>query len=240
MLWSLASAQRPHKQDYDRFVHLVNVFRTNHYDPAALMAQSPFLVQDILANSILHRADQDLRELGLTIGAAVDEIDGWLASVRNVFNAHFWDEQAGLYYDYDVRTGRLLRVNTEMTFMPLYAGLADQAQADRLVAAHLLNSAEYAPGEKARFWITSASQTEPGWEARRYWRGPAWIITNWLIVDGLRRYGYQGLADAILSDSLQLIREAGFWEYFDASNGSGCGSPDFSWSAALAIELMAG
>jgi len=236
----VSGSQRPHQEDYDRFIHLVNFFRTSRYDSATLLAQSPFLVQDILTNSILHRADQDLRELALIIGEPVAEIDGWIKSVRSTFNARFWNEEAGLYYDYDVRAGRSVQVNTEMTFMPLVAGLADQTQADRLVAAHLLNPAEYAPGGRVRFWVTSVSQTEPAWEARRYWRGPVWIITNWLIADGLQRYGYAEIAAAIRRDSLHLLRETGFWEYFDASDGSGCGSPDFSWSAALAIELLAG
>ena len=235
----VSGSQRPHKEDYDRFIHLVNFFRTNQYDSAVLLAQSPFLVQDILTNSILHRADQDLRELAAAIGEPVDEIDSWLHSVRGAFNARFWDEEGGLYHDYDLRAGRQVPVNTAMTFMPLYAGLASQAQADRLVAEHLLNPAEYAPGKNVRFWVTSASQTEPAWEARRYWRGPVWIITNWLIADGLKRYGYPEIAEAIRRDSLQMLRETGFWEYFDACDGSGCGSPDFSWSAALAIELLA-
>jgi len=60
------------------------------------------------------------------------------------------------------------------------------------------------------------------------------------VTDGLRRYGYQAQADAISRDSLRLIRETGFWEYFNAANGSGCGSPEFSWSAALTIELLEG
>jgi glycogen debranching enzyme len=235
----VSSTQRPHQADYDRFIHLVNIFRTNQYDSAALLAQSPFLVQDILTNSILHQADQDLRELAQAIDEPVDEIDGWISSVRGVFNTHFWDEDSGLFFDYDVRAGGQVRVNTQITFMPLYAGLASQAQADRLVKTHLLNPQEYAPGQRARFWVTSSSQAEPGWEARRYWRGPVWIITNWLIAKGLERYGYSQIADAIRHDSVQLLRETGFWEYFDASDGSGCGSPDFSWSAALAIELLA-
>ena len=235
----VAGSQRPHKEDYDRFIHLVNIFRTNRYNPAALLAQSPFLVQDILTNSILYRADRDLRELALVIGEAMDEIDGWMDSVRGAFHARFWDDEAGLYFDYDVRAGGPLRVNTQMTFMPLYAGLASQAQADRLVVEHLLNPAEYAPGGKVRYWVTSASQGEPAWEAARYWRGPVWIITNWLIADGLVNYGYLDLAQAVRRDSLRLLRGTGFWEYFDAGDGSGCGSPDFSWSAALAIELLA-
>lgn len=233
----VSGAQRPHKEDYDRFIHLVNVFRTRRYDPAALLADSPFLVQDLLTISILHRADQDLRELAVEIGEPVAEIDGWIDTVSKVFNRRFWDETRGLYFDYDLRAGAPIPVNTQAAFLPLYAGLPSPNQAERLVREHLLNPAEYAPGSEVSHWITSTSHTEPNWEARRYWRGPVWIITNWLISIGLDHYGYTDLASAIRRDSLRLIETAGFWEYFDARDGSGCGSPDFSWSAALAIEL---
>jgi hypothetical protein len=41
----------------------------------------------------------------------------------------------------------------------------------------------------------------------------------------------------IRRDSLGLMEGAGFREYYDPRDGSGCGSTDFSWSAALALEL---
>jgi mannosylglycerate hydrolase len=122
--------------------------------------------------------------------------------------------------------------------MPLYAGLADARQARRLITEHWLNPAEYGPDSKIRFSITSTSKAEPAWEARRYWRGPVWIILNWLLADGLRRYGFDDLADVLRRDSLALMTRSGFWEYFDPCDGSGCGSPDFSRSAALAIEFL--
>ena len=85
------------------------------------------------------------------------------------------------------------------------------------------------------FSLTTASKTEPAWEARRYWRGPVWIILNWLLADGLRRHGFDTLAETLRRDSLELMARSGFREYYDPRDGSGCGSTDFSWSAALAL-----
>jgi len=59
-----------------------------------------------------------------------------------------------------------------------------------------------------------------------------------LLADGLRRYGFDDLADALRRDSLELMTRSGFREYYDPRDGDGCGSTDFSWSAALAIELL--
>ena len=81
----VAAAERPFDADYDRFIHLIDVFRRAHYDPEALLARSPFLVQDVLFNSILHRADEDLHALALELGEPAGEIEGWMARVRANF-----------------------------------------------------------------------------------------------------------------------------------------------------------
>jgi glycogen debranching enzyme len=60
---------------------------------------------------------------------------------------------------------------------------------------------------------------------------------NWIIAQGLRRYGYVAQADALARDSLALIDQSGFREYYDPRDGSGCGATDFSWTAALALDM---
>ena len=229
--------ERPNRAEYERFIYLIDVFRKLGYAPDELRSGSPFLVQDILFNTILFRADEDLRALALSLGQPTDEIDSWLKGMRLNFNARCWDESMGLYYDYDVRAGKPIRVNTASTFLPMFAGLPSKTQAQRLVEKHLLNADEYAPAGEVRHWVTTTAKTEPTWEPRRYWRGPVWIIMNWFLMEGLQRYGYDDLAEVIRKDTLGLIEAAGFREYYDARDGSGCGSVDFSWSAALALEL---
>jgi len=229
--------ERPHREDYERFIYLIDVFRRLRYAPGELLAHSPFLVQDILFNSILFRADEDLRAMAVDLGQPTDEIDSWINRMQQNFNPRFWEESTGLYYDYDMKTGQPIRVNTASTFMPLFAGLPSIEQAEKLVNDHLLNKEEYAPNGDMNHWVTTTARSEPNWEPRRYWRGPVWIIMNWFLIEGLRRYGYDDLARNIQDDTLGLIEEGGFREYYDVRDGSGCGSTDFSWSAALAIEM---
>ena len=52
-----------------------------------------------------------------------------------------------------------------------------------------------------------------------------------------RRYGYADLADKLAADTFGLVETQGFHEYYDPRDGSACGAADFSWSAALALEL---
>jgi glycogen debranching enzyme len=230
-------SERPHQIDYARFIYLIDLFRRNAYQAEALLEHSPFLVQDVLFNAILFQADEDLRLLAAEIDQPTTEIDGWLSSIRVSFTSRFWDEGQGLYFDTDLRAGKPIKVNTAATFMPLYAGLASRDQAERLIREHWMNPVEYAPTPTIPYQITSASRSEKTWEPRRYWRGPVWIVANWLLCLGMTRYGYLNLAEELRRNSLALLSRSGFREYYDPRDGSGCGSTDFSWSAALTFEL---
>jgi hypothetical protein len=232
----VAADERPLAKDYERFVFLIDQDRLHGWDAAWLMANSPFLVQDVMFCSILHRADEDLLAIAGLLGEDASEIAGWIDQTRRVFNGRFWNETRGLYLDYDMRMGAPIPVNTFVTFMPLIAGLASAQQSARLMTEHWDNPAEYAPGADSRYRIPSTSKQEAAYNPRRYWCGPVWIVTNWLMHQGLKRYGLTTAARDLAADSRTLVETRGFYEYYDPRDGQGLGAPDFSWPAALVLE----
>ena len=78
----------------------------------------------------------------------------------------------------------------------------------------------------------------PGFDEKRYWQGPTWVNTNWLIIQGLRRYGYNKFADQLKAKTLELVAKSGFSEYFSPLDGAPYGIDNFSWTAALVIDLL--
>jgi hypothetical protein len=52
--------------------------------------------------------------------------------------------------------------------------------------------------------------------------------------------GQPETARAIVDASLELIRQSGFAEYYDPRTGEPCGGNQFSWTAAMVIEFLAG
>ena len=230
--------ERPLAPDYERFVHLIDLGRRARWEPRTLLEQMPFVIQDVMLGAILHRADEDLRALALELGEPTQELDARLARTRENFDARFWDDARGLYFDYDIRAHAPIRVNACHTFAPMFAGLASPAQAARLVREHFDNPDEYAPSDNSRFSLPSTAKHEPGYAPRRYWCGPVWIQINWIIAQGLLRYGYGAQAEQLRRDSLALVEQSGFREYFDPRDGTGCGAVEFSWSAALTLEFL--
>ncbi len=234
----VAADERPVSGDYDRFMYLIRRYREAAWDAQTLYQTAPFCVQDTFTSAILGRADEDLLVLAKRLGEPSDEIEGWLGRTQRAFDTRLWDEDAGLYYDFDLRSGQGVRENTCATFLPLYAGLASHTQAARLVETHLLNPDEYAPDEHTRYFLPSAAKNSAYFEPKRYWRGPVWLNINWLLVQGLRRYGYAEVADTVTAHTLELIERGSFAEYYDPRDGTPCGAREFSWSAALALELL--
>jgi glycogen debranching enzyme len=43
--------------------------------------------------------------------------------------------------------------------------------------------------EQVKYGVPSIDPEDPRFEPLRYWRGPVWIIINWMISNGLRHYG---------------------------------------------------
>ena len=234
----VAADERPVEDDYNHFMALIGGYREAAWDAEVLYATAPFCVLDVSTNAILYRADEDLVFLAELLAEPTEEPQEWLKRTRDAFDTYFWDEQLGLYYDFDLRSGQPVRENTCATFLPLYAGLADETQAARLVE-HLSSPYEYAPNDHTRYTLPSVAKNSPSFEPRRYWCGPVWIHINWFVVQGLGRYGYTGLLDTLKAHTFELMEQGGFTEYYDPRDGTPCGAREFSWSAALALELLA-
>src|SRR5215207_3430955 len=64
----VAAGDRPLDAAYDRFAYLVKLFAERDYDEARIRGDCPFLVQDVLFNSLLCQADRDLAQIARVLG----------------------------------------------------------------------------------------------------------------------------------------------------------------------------
>jgi glycogen debranching enzyme len=207
--------------------------RRDKYDSAAILKHPPFAIEDLTYNCILIRANVLLRQLAADIGVSLPATLESAMRKNEVALESLWDHTAESYYSRDLRTGELLKEQSIAALMPLYAGCVDAARAKRLVSM-LADPAVFG----ARYPVPSVPLGSRGFNPTRYWQGPTWVNMNWLIIDGLRRYGLTAEADALRQKTLELVAGSGFYEYYHPVNGEPAGVRDFSWTAALAIDLL--
>ena len=86
--------------------------------------------------------------------------------------------------------------------------------------------------------VPSVPQNSSYFDPYKYWQGPTWVNTNWLIIDGLTRYGFLAEAKLLKEKTLELVEKSGFYEYFNPLDGGPAGAANFSWTAALTIDLV--
>jgi glucosylglycerate hydrolase len=164
-------------------------------------------------------------------------IEGWIERGRNGLERQ-WDADLGLCVDYDLLAGEPLRVRTVAGFAPLIAGDLSEERLRALLQT--LDSPAFAGHEGLRWPLPpSTSPDEPGFHPRSYWRGPVWPVANWLLWWSLIRAGEPDLASRMRRDTLGQLAEGGFAEYFEPFTGEPLGSHEQSWTAAVALDMLA-
>ena len=143
-----------------------------------------------------------------------------------------------MYHSYDLTQHKIIRVHTASCASPLYAHIPDKEKAFK-VKEHLFTTYPFHQ-EDVCVSVPTYDKTQEGFIPTNYWRGPIWVNTNWMIYKGLLNYGFEDIARKIGLNIIRFINELGFWEYFYPSEMRGLGSNNFSWTAALLIDILYG
>jgi hypothetical protein len=64
------------------------------------------------------------------------------------------------------------------------------------------------------------------------------VNVNWFLVRGLEAAGLVAEARQLADLTIDLVSRSGFVEYYEPTTGEPLGARDFSWSAALTIDLL--
>ena len=229
----IPAAERSSDDDGLRMLALVYRAKRAGFDLRHIRRRRSVLIQDLAFNSVLAVANRAL----ISIADALDEeldpgLHERLASTAPALE-ELWDEPKGRYGSRDVTTGALITLPTVATFLPLWAGIAPER------AVRLLSLLAGPSGFWPAFPVPSVPTDARRFDASRYWKGPTWVNTNWMIVQGLRASGASDVADEIRDRTLAMVDAAGMFEYFSPLTGEGIGAADFSWTAALVLDLLA-
>ena len=148
-----------------------------------------------------------------------------------------WDERSGLFLD-EAQPGRARpAVATVAALAPLALPDLPEPIGRRLVEEHLLSPREFLTPVAPPSVAASEPSYEPGGAhgpIRRYWRGPTWVNTAWLVWLGLRRLGYVEESARLAQGLVGAVEREGLREYYDPRDGTGLGARDFAWSALIA------
>lgn len=215
------------------FYDVIRRLRRKTYNTEKILMRSLFAIEDLTFNSIFIRANQHLLEIAKSIKREIpDDLKERMAKSEGAME-QLWDAYSSQYYSRNFVTHKLIKEPSIATLMPLYAGTVTKERAEQLVSL-LERKDMFGPA----FPIPTVPIDSNWFNPFGYWQGPTWINTNWLIIDGLRRMGFNDHAEALAESTIELVQKGGFNEYFNPETGEPAGAVNFSWTAALIIDLL--
>lgn len=206
--------------------------RRKNYDIKRILAHSLFAIEDVSFNAIFIRNNQILRNIAKELKQPLDnELTDNMQRTEKAFES-LWDPYVGQYYSREFVGHRLIKESSIATLIALYSGIVPKSNAEQIVS--LLENEQYFGSP---YPVASAPQNSDWFDEKRYWQGPSWVNTNWLIIDGLQRAGFIEHANALRETTLEMVQKQGFFEYFSPLDGAPAGAEHFSWTAAVTIDL---
>ena len=222
-------SQRPLKIDYDRYVTIKNHLKEMNYDPKKLYFKSKFNVVDVGFNSLFLKALKDLDFLLGYIGKRSPYLKNYIflneKKLIKLFNL-----KKMKFKNKDLKNNFSVEIPSITNFFMLFADLSNNLINKRLIKS----LKKYYKKEKYLF--PSISSRHKSFEEKRYWRGPVWINCNWIIYQGLKNKDKK-FAEIIRKKTIDLIENKKFYEYYSCKSGLGMGAKNFSWTAALYLDL---
>jgi glycogen debranching enzyme len=223
------------RAESDRHVSLVRSLRDAGYRAEYLRDDHPFVVEDPLFNAVFLASTHALAEVAELVGADPGPHREAAERIHLAMLDRLWDGEACCFRARDVRTGQLIPVVTIAGFAPLLDPDLPPPVVRGL--AELLLSARFAGA--TGYPVPTCDVQSAAFDRSGFWRGPTWVNTNWLVWMGAVTHHLDAISNLLLGSTLRLVRQSGFREYFDPFDGTGRGSHDFSWSAALVLDLLA-
>jgi len=231
--------ERPTKKEYDKYIYLIEIMKKHNYDIKKFYKKFPFKIKDIVFSTILFVANKSLIEIGKVINEDTSKIKAWNKKISKNFLRYLCPDPNSecLFYDYDIVADKQIVKRSVSSLIPLYTGVIDKEMAK--IILNWLNHAHFCGSGKCKYPAAPSIDIHSSYFTTiTYWRGPIWINVNWMLYQGLKNYGFTKKANELKNALINIVTEQGFFEYFDPMKGDGIGSNNFSWTAALIIDLL--
>ena len=209
-------------------------------------------------NSMLVMEAKSLAEMASSLGLP-DESRKYRKDAEkctSLINHTMWDPETSYYYNvnrndqsFSFRKTNDLKIKEIIGFLPLWAGVADDAKA-QLLLKKITDTSE--------FWLpygvpslTAAMHAIPGnlpavncvYNPIGYWNGPVWIQWNYLLYRGLRDYGYHeaatNLSRKVIDNMVyHLKNDHVFWEFYSADDRQAGWNKTYIWAGIVARMMI--
>ena len=192
-------------------------------------------------------------------------------ALKKAVQEHCWDKKDGMYYSVDINllpyTGEpeyifgkpfvlhegaprdypclIQRLGCWSGFMALWAGIATEQQAERMVKENLMDERTFC----APYGVRTLSKLEKMYNMRpthnpSNWQGPIWGVSNYMVFRGLADYGFKKEARTMAQKTVALYgsdlkKEGALHEYYNPDTGEPIINKGFQNWNYLVLNMIA-
>jgi putative isomerase len=225
-----------------------------------------FSSANLLLNCLYYEDLRASAELARRLGRPKDHdrLTTQAETLAQRIQTYCWDPRDSYYYSVDVqcvdRRAELIptvkrgmdmswnslpmRLQMFTGFLPLWCGIASQAQANELVKVNYIADDRLC----ARWGVRSLSSRESMYSLAfssnpSNWLGPVWIIVNYFGWKGLQRYGFQKEAGELADKTIALLAadlkvNGSLNEYYHPDTGAALSHKGFMDWNLLVLEMI--
>ena len=212
----------------------------------------------IYLNCLMYQELLAMDYIAALLGKEYSEYKKQADSLEAAINSSLWDERNGNYYSANLNLkpintsvwlhsgmprhwhSVIQRIDSWSGFMAMWAGIATQKQAKRMVEENMFNSRLF----YSDFGICTLAKTEKMYCIVKSgnpscWLGPIWGISNYICYRGLMKYGFKKEAEDIAFKTIRLfgedlLRTSELHEYYHPDTGEGVNNPGFlNWNLLI-------
>lgn len=210
-------------------------------DPQKLSTLRTTSIVPVDLNALMFKMEKMIAQASKASGdtGKAAQYDQLADARQKAMEKYLWNDKAGWYADYDLKSRKVRNPLTAAALYPLFVNAASKDRAEKVAAAtqaHLLK-----PGGIATTTVSSGQQ----WDAPN-----GWAPLQWVAVEGLQNYGKDKVAMDISWHFLTNVqqtydREQKLVEKYDVSTtGTGGGGGEyplqdgFGWTNGVTLKML--
>ena len=220
--------ERPTNDDYNRYMQIVFKCEELHWDNKKIYDDGLFNVCDPGIQFIFIRACKDLYKIAIFLERKLETklIERWIYYYSNN-TKKLWNTNINSYCALNRKNNKLFTDISSGSMLFAYADVGNIKEKKYMIkhCENILNTTIYG--------FPSMNPNNKNFDRKKYWKGPIWCIMNFMISIGLANIGKVEYSKLIKKQTIDLIENNGFHEYYDPFTGEGYGGEDFSWTASI-------
>lgn len=148
---------------------------------------------------------------------------------------YLYDPEQNMFFDAYADSGKRQELITSSAMLPLWCGVPLPEERIQAMIRNWMLNPQKLYGDVP---FPSVAYDQDCYEAGGWWRGPTWMSEAWLLLEALKKHGFEQERRETMARFYEImIKDGLLHELFNSQTGEGLGNVEQGWTAATFIRI---